>query len=266
MGPIELYKKFSQEFFYSFHKHSSDLELGELGRRYSTLLDKNEQVIDDILTGQKPPKLLRRQVQQELEALAAAEAKFANELPLNTKGEHFESETGFSGLQGELRRLVEGRSHLVRLIKPSEYDRNYWFYTEGDSRPQNIFCSEFGLDMIEYLKCVKEARRAKLVNLRRALAYKKQGVYQFWALAPYVHLGLMAQGCTWDQSMTLLLKIASKRYAQEGQPFAGSTDFQLGYDERMPSHLIARMEAMKDIECLKAGEYRKRYGLELPDF
>jgi len=229
-NPVALYRKFSQEFFYKFHKHSSD-----------------------------------KDARQELEALAAAEAKYDNELPQNIQGEYFEDETGFSDLKGELRRLVEGRSHLVRLVKPSEYDKNYWFYTEGETCPQNVFCCEFGLDMIECLKGIQITHRARLFNLRQALAFQGEGVYQFWALAPYLHHGFMDLGYTWDRSILTLLKIASKRFARDGQPFAGRVAFQLGYDERMPSHLIARMEAMRDIRCLKKGEYTKTFGIELPD-
>jgi hypothetical protein len=265
MDPIALYRKFSQEFFYNFHKHSTDLELDELGKKYSTCLEKNSSVIYDILEGNKHPDELRSEARQDLEFLAKAEAKFAKELPLDIKGEHFEIETDFSRMPGKLRRLVDGRSHLVRLIKPSEYDRNYWFYTGGDSPPQNIFCSEFGLDMIEYLKGFSLTAQTNLSALRKAIAFQKDDVYQFWTLAPYVHHNFMELGYSWDMSMTTLLQIASQRYAQEGQPFAGHTYFQLGYDERMPTHLIARMEAMRDVAFLKSGEYTKKYNVELPD-
>ena len=155
--------------------------------------------------------------------------------------------------------------HLVRLVKPSEYDKNYWFYATGDGPAQHVFCREFGLDMIEYLKGVQATNKAKLRNLRRALAFRRQEVYQFWALAPYVHHGLMGLGYAWDQSMMTLLKIAGRRFAQEGQPFAGSVRFSLGYDERMPSHLLARMEAMRDVGAVARGEYSARYGIAPPD-
>jgi hypothetical protein len=264
-NPVELYRKFSQEFFYKFHKHSSDVEIEEMAKRYSTWLNKNSRVVNDILLGAKQAKDLRKEARRELEDLASAEAKYDNDLPLNIQGEYFEDETGFSDLKGELRRLVEGRSHLVRLVKPSEYDKNYWFYTEGESYPQNVFCREFGLDMIECLRGIQIAHRSRLLNLRQAIAFQKEDVYQFWALAPYLHHCLMELGYAWDMSIMTLLKIASKRFARDGQPFAGSTRFQLGYDERMPTHLIARMEAMRDIRCLKKGEYSKKFGIELPD-
>ena len=93
MDPIELYRKFSQEFFYNFHKHSTDLELDELGRTYSTWLKKNDRMINDILSGNKYPDELRNEARHELESLAKAEAKFPKELPLDIKGNHFESET-----------------------------------------------------------------------------------------------------------------------------------------------------------------------------
>ena len=264
-NPVGLYRKFSQEFFYKFHKHSSDVEIEELGKKYGTWLNKNSRIVNDILLGKKQPKDLRRDARRELEDLAAAEAKYDNELPLNIQGEYFEGETGFSDLKGELRRLVEGRSHLVRLVKPSEYDKNYWFYTEGESYPQNVFCREFGLDMIECLRGIQIAHRARLLNLRQAIAFQREGVCQFWALAPYLHHSFMELGYAWDRSIMTLLKIASKRFARDGQHFTGSTGFQLGYDERMPTHLIARMEAMRDIRCLKKGEYTKKFGIELPD-
>ncbi|MFC1762061.1 hypothetical protein ACFL6U_08265 [Planctomycetota bacterium] len=266
MELIELYNKFNQEFFYNFDKHSTDLELEELGKRYRRCLGKNSQMINDILTGHKHPDELRKDARSELEDLAAAEAKFAKEIPTSVEGEHFEYETDFSSIAGQLRGMVEGRSHLVRLVKPSEYERNYWFYTQGEHRPQNIFCSEFGLDMIEYLKAIKINNRRKLADIRRAIGYRKYEVYQFWTVAPYLHNSLMKLGCSWSMSLMTIVKLAHKHFEDEGQPFAGLVKHQLGYDERMPTHLVARIEAMRDISCLKRGEYAQRYGLELPDW
>ena len=256
MDPVNFYQRFTVEFFYSFHKHSSDIELEELGKRYNTCLEKNRATISGILDGSKHPDDLRSETRQELESLADAEATFSNDVPVNIKAAHFDSETGFRRLHGELRRLVEGRTHLVRLIKPSEY---------GDDPPQNIFCQEFGLDLLEYLKGVRSTNKAKLTNLRKAIACRKNGIYQFWALAPYVHHRLMEIGCAWDISMMTLLKIAGRRYAKTRQPFAGRTKHQLGYDERMPTHLIARIEAMRDIACLTNGHYAEQYGINMPE-
>jgi hypothetical protein len=265
MEPIALYRTFSQEFFYSFHKHSTDLELEELGKNYSTWLEKNGPTVNDILKGKAHPSTLRDEAREDLEFLARMEAKFPKQLPLNIVGEHFESETGFSTLDGNLRRLVEGRSHLVRLIKPAEYDKNYWFYAGNDPPPQHVFCLEFGMDMIECLKGVRHTNKKKLANLRSAITFRKKEIYQFWALAPYVHHGLMMLGFSWDQSMMTILKLAGRRYTREGQPFAGSVKFQLGYDEKMPTHLLARMEAMRDVGCIRRGEYARLYGIDLPD-
>ena len=265
MEPVALYRTFSHDFFYNFHKHSTALELEELGSHYDTWLDKNGRMVNGILTGTRPPDDLRQEARQELEFLARMEAKFPNELPQDIRGEHFESETGFSGLAGKLRRLVEGRSHLVRLIKPAEYDKNYWFYAASDSPPQHVFCHEFGLDLIEYLKGVEATNKTKLANLRKAVAFRKKEVYQFWTLAPYLHHGLMRLGYPWNLSMMTLLKIAGRRFARERQPFAGVARFQLGYDEKMPTHLLARMEAMRDVGCVQRGDYTARYGIEPPD-
>jgi hypothetical protein len=265
MEPVALYKTFSQDFFYSFHKHSTDLELEELGTKYTRWLDKHGPLINGILTGKQSPDELRHDARGDLEFLARMEAKFPRQLPLNIRGEYFESETGFAALEGQLHLLMEGRSHLVRLIKPAEYDKNYWFYAASDSPPQHVFCLEFGLDMIEYLKGVKTTNKAKLTNLRRALAYRKREVYQFWTLAPYVHHGLMKLGYPWNLNVMTLLKIAGRRFAQTRQPFAGVARFQLGYDEKMPTHLLARIEAMRDVGAVKRGEYTTRYGIELPD-
>ena len=264
MEPLDLYRKFSQEFFYSFHKHSSDLELEELGARYHHCLDKNDTALNEILQGNKHPSELRPDACKELEFLAQAEAKFSNDVPVEVKGKLFRSETGFHKIQGELRRLVGGQAHLMRLIKPSEYDKQYWFYTGGHKLPQNIICREFGMDLVDYLKAVSIARRAKLRNLSQAIAYRKNKVYQFWTLAPYLHLYLQGIGCDWSVSMRIILKIASKQYFQEGRSFAGQAKYQLGYDERMPSHLLARIEAMRDIHCLQQGQYTEKYGIEWP--
>lgn len=265
MDPVALYKKFDQEFFYNFEKHSTDIELEELGRRYHTCLEKNEKILNAILEGRKHPSELRAEIFQELYSLARAEAKFAKDLPHNLKGDHFVSETGFNQVEGRLRGLVEGQVHLVRLIKPSEYDRNYWFYSQGYSSVQNVFCSEFGLDMIEFLKGIQTANRTKLKNLRKAIAYQKREVYQFWTLGPYLHFRLMELGCSWQVSIMTILKIAGKRFYQEANPFSGTAKYQLGYDERMPTHLLARIEAMRDIDHLLRGDYTERYGVTVPD-
>ncbi len=266
MEPIALYKTFSQDYFYSFHKHSTDLELEELGQKYRTWLEKNGPPANAILKGRRPPGHLRSEARKELEFLAEMEARFPNELPQGIRGESFESETGFGNLDGKLRRLVEDGTHLVRLIYPSEYDKNYWFYVGNEDPPQYVFSREFGLDLIEYLKSVTVTNRAKLINLGKALACRKNEVNQFWTLAPYLHHNLMQLGYPWQMSMATLLRIAERRYSQEGTPFTGSAPFQLGYDERMPTHLLARMEAMRDVACLKKGDYAARYGVEPPDW
>ena len=265
MKPIALYTKFNQEYFYHFHKHSTDVEIEELGKVYTTWLRKHERLVNEILIGTAHPDELRDDAIRQLESLARAEAKFANELPQDLRAESFESETGFSHIEGKLRRLVDGQSHLVRLIKPAEYDKNYWYYKDGESIPQHVFCSEFGLDLIEYLKSVTIANRTKLKNLRRAVAFRMNEVNQFWTLAPYLHYNLMQLGYSWSTSITTLLKIASKRFTGEGRPFAGVAKLQLGYDERMPTHLLARMESMRDIACLKNGRYTTDYGIPLPN-
>jgi len=264
MEPVALYRTFSQEFFYSFHKHSTDLELEELGTKYSAWLEKHGPTVNAILKGKQHPSALRDEARQELKFLARMEAKFPKQLPLNIRGEHFESETGFSNLDGTLRRLVEGRSHLVRLIKPAEYDKNYWFYASSDPPPQHVFCLEFGMDMIEYLKRVRNSNGKKLANLRRALAFRKDDIYQFWTLAPYIHHGLMESGYAWDESMMTILRLADRRFARDGQPFAGTARFQLGYDEKMPTHLLAHTEAMRDVGAILRGEYATQYGIAPP--
>lgn len=265
MKPIALYKKFNQEYFYHFHKHSTDLEIEELGKAYTTWLTKHERPVHEILLGKKHPDELRPDAVKHLESLARAEAKFPNELPQYLRAELFEAETGFSHIAGKLRRLVDGQSHLVRLIKPAEYDKNYWYYKDVESTPQHVFSSEFGLDLIEYLKIATIANQTKLRNLRRAIAFRQNDVIQFWALAPYIHYNLMRLGYSWSMSITTLLKIASKRFAGEGRPFAGVAKFRLGYDERMPTHLLARIESMRDIACLKSGRYTTDYGIPLPN-
>ena len=75
----------------------------------------------------------------------------------------------------------------------------------------------------------------------------------------------MQLGYSWDTSLILILKIASRRYTREGHPFLGFTHHQLGYDERMPTHLLARIEAMRDIASLQSGEYKTKYGIDVPE-
>lgn len=265
MELVDFYSRFDAEFFYSFEKQSTDVEMEELGRRYSAWLGRNAAVVNAILSGQSGPDDLRREAKLELEHLAGAEAKFQKALPADVRGEYFESETGFNRIEGRLRGLVDGRVHLVRLVKPSEYDRNYWFYSQGNHQPQNVFCSEFGLDLVEYLKNVRVTNAEHLRILRKALAYQRHEVFQFWTLAPYVHDGFMGLGYSWTESMRTLLKIARTQFAHKGHPFAGSVRVQLGYDERMPSHLLARMESVRDVACLRTGVYAKEYGIAAPE-
>jgi hypothetical protein len=265
MEPVDLYRKFDQEFFYNFHKYSTDIEIGEMGKKYGECLNKHGRVINGILTGKKCPDELRKDAREDLEYLARSEAKFPNEIPADIKGDHFEAETGFSAMEGALRRLVDGRTHLVRLIKPSEYDKNYWFYTEDNRPPQNVFCSEFGWDLIEFLKSVEIPKRSALGNLRKAISFQKFDISQFWTLGPYLHYYLMELGYSWTTSIQMILRIAGKQFRESNQPFMGVATFQLGYDERMPTHLLARMEALKDVACLKNGEYKQRFGIEFLD-
>jgi len=173
MDPINFYRGFDQEYFYSFHQHSTDVKLDEMGKRYGLCLDRQGELLGEILAGKQSPQKLRAETLAQLESLAESEGKFASDLPLSIKARHFETETGFSRLPGELRRLVEGRSHVVRLVKPAEYDKHYWFYPQGEPPPQNIYCREFGLDLLEFLKSVRSTNKAKLTNLRKAHSFDR---------------------------------------------------------------------------------------------
>lgn len=69
---------------------------------------------------------------------------------------------------------------------------------------------------------------------------------------------------TWA-ALSYTCDASGRRISQEETPFAGSTRFQHGYDERMPTHLLARMEAIRDVGCVRSSEYARRYRIPLPE-
>ena len=160
-------------------------------------------------------------------------------------------------------RYIDGRVHfhLARLMLPEEYSKEMKRYYKIMASPQNTVCEKFGNDFINYAaETPAEVRKefgVKTPADKFRVVTGSEGLYVFifWTLAPYIHLNLIERGLSQNESMIRIVSWVMESYDQHPESFNqlqhtepvwdyffhGSS--HLGYDERMPSHLKARLLA-----------------------
>ncbi|GEM_PF-4918708 len=175
-------------------------------------------------------------------------------------------EAGVS-LRGEQRNYLCGRvsRHLARLMFPQEYAKGMNELYGITKKPQNGFCAGFGKDLIRCLASTSEKGDSSSSGATDAGKFQSvvgtEGfqVFQFWTLAPYIHLNLTERGLTAAESARRIIAWAISSY-DPNRPI--NSDFNLehtfkisrtpgwifeenrqllGYDQRMPTHLKTRL-------------------------
>ncbi len=156
----------------------------------------------------------------------------------------------------------EGRvwSHLVRLLFPEKYAdfSNQRYKISKIPRYDN--CASFAKEVIRYAANLPIETPSWLLKdedktFKNVIGSESNAAFKFWTLAPYIHLELQEKGRTPDESMRRIVSWATKenekvlpaQFFLDGVGIAEnrtwSEENRLGYDERMPSHLLARLAA-----------------------
>lgn len=193
---------------------------------------------------------------------------------------HLLRELGIKLSEDEERYLQGNISvHLFRLAFPGEYSKDEfpemmaWVRKKFDI--QNTTSLSFVEAFISYVKESQGKMDVKPEILRDTIGMEGPGVTSFWTLAPYVFDELLKHGLSDMESIGVVFswiedgvdRIDSSDFLDHLEfvtfPEFGlmedyeldGYDFRLGYDERMPSHLIAMLMGRKVArELVKKGK------------
>lgn len=258
---IEMYLGFDYEFFHAPYVLKGDQAREHrmsVGNQYRAFLNDYTLVLDAILRNNAKPETLGKEGYKKLHTLCNIEKK-----PLA----QIRKKSDFNGLTIELEDLlneaglaqqpshslyIRGRTiaHLARLIFPKVYfsaaGHGIFGNEEIVGRAQTKSCYTFGIDFVRYAGTL-ESDKIKEKKVREVIGSEGLGVLEFWTLAPYVHKELMEQENEPMQSMEKIfnwIKMSDNnkmkltyfwqcKLFELGEP--------LGYDERMPTHLRARI-------------------------
>ncbi len=147
--------------------------------------------------------------------------------------------------------------HLNRLVFPDRYIRNIVKLTElGDLEIQNSTCEAYGKALVHY--AVSTATEEEVKEVQHIIGRDGDGVVMFWTLTPYIYHDLTQRGCSPEEAVRRIfdwtregceskyeMQIKGEhnrfRYVREYEPMLPFKLRILGYDERMPSHLMSRL-------------------------
>jgi len=274
--PVDLYLNFDEAFF-----GANGIERrGEAASRYRALLEENREALNFRL-GNRPVaehRFLSKHFWRDLEGLIRDEFTHGDTmLPrcwiegdrAYIAVEDLCAAAEVRALSDRQRRYITGRihSHLARLLLPERY-----MPIKLDSkRPteqallatpvKNDICAAFGREYIQFVAALSPRNGRDAQRVYEVIGDEGEAVFNFWTLAPYVHLNLKQQGLTPQDSMAKLFDTirAARKRKQDTQEAYTVFDYYgslphfrkaLGFDERMPTHLYAYLEARLLIDSL----------------
>lgn len=255
--PIDLYKAFDQHFFRPSKREESAAEyrafLEQWEERINGILPNPAATVDDL------------SVYAELEKLEQWEHKHMSMIRKPVEGlkitiDDILRKTNVS-LEGRQRAYVAGRAelHLARLVFPEQYANNWNVYYGITERPSNQHCEEFARDLLHYFGTIPKQTKKKFLEVddadrfREVVSSEGDAVFLFWTLAPYVHLNLKERSLSAEESAKKIVQWAQTAHRErrdwDVRPELAHTHLVmayvgqsvLGYDERMPTHLRARL-------------------------
>jgi len=256
------YQRFENDFFawrtpFGFAKKDEKEKITECTERYFAVLH-NEQ-IRDILTGNLPPFELSRKSIDELLQLTTYEQN-PSSMIVRTSRRGLDRE----GLLRELNVTMDEavathahgpiEAHLWRLAAPEKYSEGLAENEMLRGKVQNSVCKNFARAYVEYGALVADKIKEALQRTTEIIGGEGGEVQCFWTLAPYLYDELQRTGYSSREAMEKVLK-----WTEEGNSFwdfgiygSESDNYVLGYDERMPSHLLARLLAKQVASRLSA--------------
>ena len=262
---LDFYRGFDEQFFYDEdRKKSSD--------KYKSFLERHQSLLIPLLV---TPEIIVEDysVYEELVSFKYEEKNPGPPLreshSLRTTIDDLSQSAGIS-LTEQLQHYVAGRitSHLTRFIFPEDYALKSPRFGLPKT-PQNNYCSVFGKELLRHFGNINSddflsIQEADTFN--RVVGSEGKSVLLFWTLAPYIYLNLTERGILPSEGCSKIIKWVTNAYTDK---YDGHTDLSaihydrileallqthqivtfylagqpLGYDERMPSHLKARLLA-----------------------
>ena len=255
--PIELYLDAEKDFF---HEPHSAMKAGI----YKDLLLDHREYLNRVLSNGNKTKGPLAEIANQLKVCAGFERKHStflrkpsDEGPLTITIEELCEAAGVELTMGQ-REYVTGKvhSHLARLVFPERYTFELINDPELAAKVKNTTCRRFGLDFIRYVATLKD--HPSVSPFKEGIGSQGDGATMFWTYAPYTHLDLIKREFDKMRSIREIYKWvreAAERKTDERSAELQITHFdptpcnltnsiiQLGYDERMPSHLLTRILA-----------------------
>lgn len=281
--PIETYLRFDKRFFgflaISGQVPRSQKKVQTASEsEYRQFLEENRDILNAVLSNNLSPDGVSKEIYQAIQKISSKEMKFTSNLrkpgdgnPLTVSVDDLLKASSVSALT-ESQKYYLGADipfHLARLIFPVEYSFDMKD-TGLDAILESNTCRCFGIDYIKHVSSLHPKNGKDSMKFRTIIGMEGSGVIMFWTLAPYIHSQLVQYGLTQDQSMHCIFdwvrKAWSKRQELSKDPsychgniephffefaprfynlglFVNLNNITLGYDERMPSHLMANMLA-----------------------
>lgn len=156
-----------------------------------------------------------------------------------------------TGNSGPLARI---ECHLTRLIFPEKYVWKNQRKLLKEHQPSIDYSATFGIELLRYIPNVRGTPSED--NFFNTLNSEGQDTFLFWTLSPYLYLNLQERGLSSEQSLDKITKwVATPSSINKGLRYnlyttatirthlSEATGSPLGLDERMPSHLKARLLA-----------------------
>lgn len=258
---VNLYLEFDSGFF------RDNMDEEKPAERYRAFLKHNKQELNSFLLNET--NRLDNNIYEKLLKLIDFEYKHTTLIrkhtdfnPLTITIDDLCKEAGVKLTEHQKNYLV-GRVelHLARLMFPETYSDRLFDFFGINQKLRNCFCPNFGKEFIRYVASTpKEVKRTFLDytnadKFRGVVGTESHDVFLFWTLAPYIHQDLKQRGILPSRSAERIVKWAIESYSnyptlaerdymlKHCRSIGHMINFPLGLDERMPSHLLARLYA-----------------------
>ena len=262
---IDEYRNFDKQFFRSRDVNDSE-EVEERviqakAEEYRELLDAHRDILEEVLHNREEPEALPEEVFQRLDDLREFERTHSTFM-LHTIPQYQVEEIikEFDLLEfweskdiSENNRFVR---HLARLMSPRKYEPD----TKGFPI-KNEYCSTFGYLFFQYFFSLPKVEGGVQNKIDGMVGWERDEVCPFWSLSPYVWLDGYQRSRDPQKSVEKVGEWVVDAYermeAEErlgvGESYMRHVQFYgikmprfnvaLGWDERMPSHLLTRIMA-----------------------
>ncbi|MFA5155487.1 MAG: hypothetical protein WC453_03555 [Patescibacteria group bacterium] len=268
-----------------FHHHLGNTRAEEIAgreeaiKKYQNFLQSDR--LKAVLSGEEGTEVLAAADIEALCELVRYESLPSHLMiknPLAFMTEKLCQKTGMAPLDSKHEEYLMSRTrnHLFRLLLPEIY-----FSGTSEARyvagKQNTVCPAFAQDFLKGIADLPDPNWQEADKFNRTIGAEGSGPSAFWTLAPYIHDELQRRELPPESSMQKIFawirsgyehkKDSSDGYANLDwdarcldyldQSYDGVfakhnlSDLRLGFDERMPSHLLARLFAKSVVEKME---------------